>query len=306
MTHSCEVRSADQPYYPPLRQTKPRAQGVENATVVGPAGEEIHTDEFGRVRVQFHWDREGNRDEMSSCWIHVSQPWGGAGYGGTNLPRVGQEVIVDFLGGDPDRPVITGRVYTNLQKTPYPLPENKTRSGWRSNSSPSYGGYNEIMFEDRSGSELLHTRAQRNMTTQVNNDHMTTIGQNRSTSVAKHETKTVGGNQSNNVSGSNNSITGKDFMEQVLGSFTSMASMDRVLQTSGDSSSQAQSHKITSDKGTTITVGQSMIYIGPDSIIIQSPRVLLNPGETASSTAALGGSPSQSSSSSMGNSARSS
>jgi type VI secretion system secreted protein VgrG len=295
MTHACEVRSADQPYHPPLRQVKPRAHGVENATVVGPPGEEIHTDEFGRVRVQFHWDREGRRDAGSSCWIHVSQPWSGAGYGGTNLPRVGQEVIVDFLGGDPDRPVITGRVYTNLQKTPYPLPEHKTRSGWRSNSSPSYGGYNEIMFEDRAGNELVHMRAQKNMTTQVNNDHMSTIGNNRSTTIQKHETKNVGGSQSNSIQGSNSSMTGKDFMESVLGQFMSTASMDRVLQTSGNSSSQAQNHNISSDQATTLTVGNSMIHIGPDSIIIQSPKVLLNPGAEAATISALGGVPSPSS-----------
>lgn len=295
MIHACEVRSANQPYHPPLRHIKPRAHGVENATVVGPIGEEIHTDEFGRVRVQFHWDREGLRNSTSSCWIHVSQLWSGAGYGGTNLPRVGQEVIVDFLGGDPDQPVITGRVYTNLQKTPYSLPENKTRSGWRSNSSPSYGGYNEIMFEDRAGNELVHTRAQKNMTTLVNNDHLTTIGNNRSTMVIKHETKNVGGSQSNSIQGSNTLMTGKDFMESVLGDFNSTASKDRVLHTAGTSSSQAQNHTISSDQATTITVGNSMIHIGPDSIIIQSPKVLLNPGAEAAMLGALGGSPGPSS-----------
>lgn len=291
MTHICEVRSADHAYHPPLRQAKPKVNGIENATVVGPLGEEIHTDEFGRVRVQFHWDREGLRNATSSCWIHVSQPWSGAGYGGTNLPRVGQEVIVDFLGGDPDQPVITGRVYTNLQKTPYPLPENKTRSGWRSNSSPSYGGYNEIMFEDRAGNELVHMRAQKNMTTLVNHDHMSTIGNNRSTLVIKHETKNVGGSQSNSIQGSNTVMTGKDFMESVFGDFSSTASKDRVLHTSGDSSSQAQNHTISSDQSTTLTVGNSMIHIGPDSIIIQSPKVLLNPGAEAATLGALGGTP---------------
>src|SRR5262249_19086768 len=139
----CEARSAAIPYRPPLSTPKPRATGVESATVVGPAGAGIHTHEFGRVRGPLHWDRESRMNEDSSCWIHVSQPWGGAGYGGINLPRVGQEVIVDFLGGDPDRPVITGRVYTNLQKVPYRLPERKTQSGWRSNSSPRAEGYNE-------------------------------------------------------------------------------------------------------------------------------------------------------------------
>src|SRR5262249_44628703 len=125
----CECVGTSAPYRPPLSTPKPRATGVESATVVGPPGEEIHTDEFGRVRCHFHWDRESRMDADSSCWIHVSQPWGGTTYGGINLPRVGQEVIVDFLGADPDRPVITGRVYTNLEKVPYKLPENKTQSG---------------------------------------------------------------------------------------------------------------------------------------------------------------------------------
>ncbi len=289
-THECEVRSASEAYHPPLRQEKPKTGGVESATVVGPSGEEIHTDEFGRVRVQFHWDREGHYDQNSSCWIHVSQSWAGAGYGASNLPRIGQEVIVDFLGGDPDRPVVTGRVYTNLQKTPYTLPEHKTRSGWKSNSSPSYGGYNEIMFEDRAGGELVHMRAQRNMTTQVNNDQFSTVGHNRSTSVSKNESKMVGGNQNQIVQGSYDAMTGKDFTESVMGMFTSMASQDRMTTTQGSSSSHAQNHRITSDQGTTLTVGNSMIYIGPDSIIIQSPKVLLNPGESAATNAALGGS----------------
>src|SRR5262249_42052966 len=142
-SHHVEARSADRPYHPPIVTPRPKVNGVESATVVGPPGEEIHTDEFGRVRVQFHWDREGKLDDNSSCWIHSSQPWGGAGYGGVNLPRVGQEVLVDFLGGDPDRPVIVGRVYTNLQKVPYKLPANKTQSGWKSNSTNNTGGYNE-------------------------------------------------------------------------------------------------------------------------------------------------------------------
>jgi type VI secretion system secreted protein VgrG len=289
MRHACVVRSADQPYHPPLRHPKPKVYGVENATVVGRHGEEIHTDEFGRVRVQFHWDREGHRDERSSCWIHVSQPWAGAGYGATNLPRVGQEVIVDFLAGDPDRPVITGRVYTNLEKTPYALPEHKTRSGWKTSSSPWYGGYSELMFEDKAGQELVYLRAQKNMTTQVNNDHMSSIGNNRTTSVFRNESKTVGGQQTCNVQGSNTVSTGGDFKESVMGNFTSTASQDRVLDTSGTSSSRAGTHTITSNEGTTITVGQSMIHIGPDSIVIQSPKVLLNPGEPAAAGAALGG-----------------
>jgi type VI secretion system secreted protein VgrG len=157
-------------------------------------GEEIHTDEFGRVRVHFHWDRESQMNESSSCWIHVSQPWGGSGFGGTNLPRIGQEVIVDFLGGDPDRPIIVGRVYTNLQKTPYKLPDNKTQSGWKSRSSPGGGGdnYNEIMFEDKKGQELVRMQAEKDLDKLVKNDEKVKIGHDRTKQVGHDDALTVG------------------------------------------------------------------------------------------------------------------
>ena len=290
ISHYCEVRSADQPYNPPLKQAKPKVSGVESATVVGPGGEEIHTDEFGRVRVQFHWDREGTRDENSSCWIHVSQPWGGAGFGGSSLPRIGQEVIVDFLGGDPDRPVITGRVYTNLQKTPYKLPANKTQSGWKSNSSPTNGGYNELMFEDKAGGELLRMRAEKDMASRINNDQQSSIGRHRTDTIGGNDSEAVAGNQSHDVDGTKASTVGQDELASILGNLISMAGGDRVLKTLGASIAQALSHQIQSETGTTISVGQSMIHIGPDSIVIQTPQLFLNPGDAVAAQASLGGS----------------
>ena len=196
---SAEAVSADQPYHPPVTTAKPRVQGVESATVVGPPGEEIHTDEFGRVRVQFHWDREGRYDDNSSCWIPVSQPWGGAGYGGMNLPRIGQEVLVDFLGGDPDRPVIVGRVFTNLQKVPWKLPDNKTQSGLRSNSTGASGGYNEMMFEDALGKELVRFQAERDYNKLVKNDENTTVGNDRTKEIKRNENVTIGNDRSKTV-----------------------------------------------------------------------------------------------------------
>jgi type VI secretion system secreted protein VgrG len=124
------------PYRPERRTPRPKVQGLESATVVGPAGQEIHTDEYGRVRVHFHWDRESKRDQASSCWLPTSQPWAGAGFGGVNLPRIGQEVLVEFLGGDPDRPVVIGRVYTETQGVPDQLPRYKNVSGIMSESTP--------------------------------------------------------------------------------------------------------------------------------------------------------------------------
>ncbi len=198
---SCETVTTAVSYHPPLAKPKPRTSGVESATVVGPAGEEIHTDEFGRVRVHFHWDRESKMNETSSCWIHVSQPWGGMGFGGSNLPRIGQEVIVDFLGGDPDRPIIIGRVYTNLQKTPYKLPDNKTQSGWQSRSSPGGGAsnYNEIMFEDKKGQELVRMQAEKDLDKLVKHDETVRIGHDRGKQVGHDDALTVGHDRTRQV-----------------------------------------------------------------------------------------------------------
>jgi type VI secretion system secreted protein VgrG len=132
-----ESVSTDAAFRPDLVAPRPRVRGLESATVVGPGGEEIHTDEYGRVRVHFHWDRESQRDEKSSCWLPVNQPWAGAGFGGVSLPRIGQEVLVEFLGGDPDRPVVLGRVFTKSNKPAYPMPEGMKVTGIVGKSSPA-------------------------------------------------------------------------------------------------------------------------------------------------------------------------
>ncbi|MFO0587855.1 MAG: type VI secretion system tip protein TssI/VgrG [Polyangiaceae bacterium] len=230
-SNSCEAVSADNPYRPPVTTPKPRVVGVESATVVGPAGEEIHTDEFGRVRCHFHWDRESKMDDNSSCWIHVSQPWGGTGFGGSNLPRIGQEVIVDFLGGDPDRPIVVGRVYTNLQKTPYKLPDNKTQSGWQSRSSPAGGGdnYNEIMMEDKKGQELLRMQAEKDLNKLVKNDEAVKIGRDRTKNVGRDDVHNVGQDRTRTV-GRNESISiGKDLVKQVAGNEREMTGLSRNI-----------------------------------------------------------------------------
>ncbi|MEP7124951.1 MAG: type VI secretion system tip protein TssI/VgrG [Byssovorax sp.] len=209
-THRCEAQSAAAAYRPALTSVKPKVSGVESATVVGSAGEEIHTDEFGRVRVHFHWDRESGMDSNSSCWIHVSQSWGGAGYGGSNLPRVGQEVLVDFLSGDPDRPVIVGRVYTNLQKVPYKLPENKTQSGLKSNSTHGTGGYNEVMFEDAAGRELVRMQAEKDLHKLVKNDEIVTIGRDRTKLVKNDDALTVDNDRTKLVKNDEDVTIGRD------------------------------------------------------------------------------------------------
>ncbi|MHC5112131.1 MAG: type VI secretion system tip protein TssI/VgrG [Planctomycetota bacterium] len=163
--------------YRPVRVTpRPMIRGCQTARVVGPESEEIHTDKYGRVRVQFHWDLEGGHAEDASCGIRVSQGMAGGGYGMMFLPRVGQEVVVSFLNGDPDEPLITGRVYNGDHMPPYELPKHKTRSAIKTQSSKGGGGCNEIRFEDLKGKEQLLLQAQRRMDTRAKGDHHHTIG----------------------------------------------------------------------------------------------------------------------------------
>lgn len=150
---------------------KPQISGPQTAIVTGPSGEEIHTDEHGRVKVHFHWDRDGGFDENSSCWVRVSQNWAGKKWGAFFLPRIGQEVIVEFLEGDPDRPIITGRVYNGENKPPYDLPDEKTKSTMKSNSSKGGEGFNEIRFEDKKDGEQIFIHAQKDMDVRIKNKY---------------------------------------------------------------------------------------------------------------------------------------
>ena len=168
-------------------------RGPQTALVVGKAGEEIWVDKYGRVKVQFYWDRVGKKNENSSCWIRVSQIWAGKNWGWMTLPRIGQEVMVDFLEGDPDRPIITGRVYNADQMPPYTLPANQTQSGIKSRSSKQGGteNYNEIRFEDLKGSEMITVHAEKDMETTVEHDDTQTIQNNRTITVDGTHTETI-------------------------------------------------------------------------------------------------------------------
>ncbi|MDF0673894.1 MAG: type VI secretion system tip protein TssI/VgrG [Nitrospira sp.] len=196
---------ADVPFRPACRTLRPRLEGPQTAIVVGPSGEEIYTDKHGRVKVQFHWDREGAHDEKSSCWVRVAQVWAGASWGAMFIPRIGQEVLVEFLEGDPDQPIITGRVYNADNMPPYPLPSEKTKSTIKSNSSTG-GGFNEIRFEDGKGSEEIYLHAQKDWTIAIENDKNQTVGHDETLSVTNSRTKTVGVDQSETV-GANKTIT---------------------------------------------------------------------------------------------------
>lgn len=189
----------DVPYRPPRRTPKPVVEGVQTAIVVGPSGEEIYTDEHGRVKVQFHWDREGKKDDKSSCWIRVSQVHAGMGFGGIDIPRIGEEVITDFLEGDPDLPIITGRVYNGTNKPPTGLPGAKMVSGLKSNSTPGGGGDNTITLDDTKGKEKITIHGQYDMNTTVDHDQTLTVHNNRTCTIDVNDSETVGNNQTISV-----------------------------------------------------------------------------------------------------------
>ena len=196
-----EALEATTPFRATRRTVRPRAYPT-TATVVGSSGEEIFPDDHGRVKVQFHWDREGQNDDKSSCWMRVAQPSAGPGFGGLVLPRVGQEVLVKFLGGDPDRPLVTGATYNGQNPTPISLPDEKTSSVHRSDSSPGGGGSNELRFEDRAGGEGIHLQTERDHTIQVVADKVQTVGGNESLRVDEDRDLTISGNQNLVVTGS--------------------------------------------------------------------------------------------------------
>jgi type VI secretion system secreted protein VgrG len=185
-------------YRSPRVTPKPIIQGPQTAVVVGPSGEEIYTDKYGRIKVQFHWDREGKKDENSSCWIRVAQLWAGKAWGAIHIPRMGQEVIVDFLEGDPDRPIITGRVYNADMMPPYELPGNMTQSGIKSRSTKEGAGanFNEIRMEDKKGSEELYIHAEKNHTNITENDRSEDVGHDRSLHVGHDKSEAVDNNKS--------------------------------------------------------------------------------------------------------------
>ena len=169
----------DIPFRPALRHPKPKVLGSQTAVVTGPAGEEIHCDEYGRVKIQFHWDREAQADDKTSCWLRVSSSWAGDRYGGIAIPRVGMEVLVTFLEGDPDQPLVTGCLYHKEHQVPYDLPANKTRTVFKTLSSPGGGGYNELRIEDRKGQEQIYIHAQRDWDENIEHDQKTRIGHER-------------------------------------------------------------------------------------------------------------------------------
>ncbi|SFP54205.1 type VI secretion system secreted protein VgrG [Ectopseudomonas composti] len=177
-------------YRPPRLTPKPRMH-TQTAQVVGKSGEEIWTDQYGRIKIQFPWDRDSKNDETSSCWVRVVLPWSGKGFGMQFIPRIGQEVIVTFIDGDPDRPLVTGCLYNGDNTLPYALPDNQTQSGIKTNSSKGGGGFNELRFEDKKDAEEVFLQAQKDMKVNVLNDSTATIGHDETLTVQNARTRTV-------------------------------------------------------------------------------------------------------------------
>jgi type VI secretion system secreted protein VgrG len=201
-----ECVPASSPIRPARLTAVPIVQGCHTAVVVGPSGEEIFTDKYGRVKVQFFWDREGKTNENSSCWVRVSYPTAGKAWGAIQIPRIGQEVIVDFIEGDPDRPIITGRVYNAGQMPPYDLPGKGMVAGFKSNSTKGGGGYNEFAFDDTKGNELIRVHGQFDMDSVIEHDERRHVKNNRTKNVDVDETSTIGSNRTEKV-GANEQIT---------------------------------------------------------------------------------------------------
>jgi type VI secretion system secreted protein VgrG len=280
------------PYRPPRVTPHPLIYGSQTAVVVGPAGEEIYTDKYGRVKVQFHWDREGKKDENSSCWVRVSQNWAGKKWGAMFIPRIGQEVIVDFLEGNPDEPIITGRVYNAEQMPPYSLPGEMTKSTIKSNSSKGGGGFNELRFEDKKGSEQIFIHAQKNMDIRVEEDCYETVSKEKHLVVEQAQYIHVKDKQHETVDsdvmvkiGSDHhlKVTGKQAIEiggsqslKVTGAVAEQFGMSHSEQVSMGYYLKAMNVVIEADMGVTLKCGGNYITVDPVGVTIHGTLVVVD------------------------------
>jgi type VI secretion system secreted protein VgrG len=234
------------PFRPRRTAKKTCMSGPQTALVVGPTGEEIWTDSLGRVMVQFDWDRLGKRNEKSSCWVRVAQVWAGAKWGAIHIPRIGQEVIVDFLDGDPDRPIITGRLYNADNMPPYELPANQTQSGIKSRSSKggTASNFNELRFEDKKGSEEVYLQTEKdfnilvknNETRTVGNDRVKTVENDETTTIGNNRTETVGTNETISVHGNRTETVGGNESIAIAGGRTETVAKDETITIAGSRS----------------------------------------------------------------------
>jgi type VI secretion system secreted protein VgrG len=255
-TYHCTftVLQSRQQFRPGRITPRPAVKGLHSAVVVGPGGEEIWCDKYGRVKVQFHWDRYGKKDENSSCWVRVAHQWAGGTWGVIALPRIGQEVVIDFLEGDPDQPIIVGRVYNADQMPPYELPANKTQTGIKTRSSLGGGAanFNEIRFEDKKGSEQLYIHAEKNQDIEVENDETHWVGHDRTKTIdhdetthVKHDrTETVDNNETITIHGNRTETVDKNETITIHQNRTEQVDLDETITVSGNRTRTVQQNEI--------------------------------------------------------------
>jgi type VI secretion system secreted protein VgrG len=273
-------------YRPPRVTPKPFIQGPQPALVVGKQGEEIWVDKYGRVVVQFYWDRLGQKNENSSCWIRTSQPWAGGDWGAVWIPRIGQEVLVSFLEGDPDRPVITGRVYNADQMPPYDLPQYQTRSTFKSRSSKGGGqaNYNELRFEDKMGSEQIFINAEKDMDLRVEHDSREYVMNDRHLLIDGNQFEKVKGNKDAQVGGDHKEKVGGDVSLDVGGSRDEKVGTKHAVD-SGQEIHLKAGMKVIIEGGMQVSLKGpgGFVDIGPSGVTIQGTMVLINSGGSAGS-----------------------
>ncbi|EMC1013888.1 type VI secretion system Vgr family protein [Enterobacter bugandensis] len=270
-------------YRPAQSTTWPRTYGPQTAKVVGPKGESIWTDKYGRVKVKFHWDRLAKGDDTSSCWVRVSSAWAGQGYGGVQIPRVGDEVVVDFINGDPDRPIITGRVYNDASMPPWALPAAATQMGFMSRTKGgSVDNANALRFEDKAGAEQVWIQAERNMDTSVKNDETHSVGGARSHYVKKNELHRVEANQTQAVKGGTEILTGKGKLDAAVEQYV-IASGTKLRLVSGESAIELNAN------GKINLIGKEFnFFVEGDGYITTGGKLHLNTSGTKPGTTAPG------------------
>jgi type VI secretion system secreted protein VgrG len=265
-------------YRPQQIAIKPRISGPQTAIVVGKKGEEIWTDKYGRVKVQFHWDRDAEADEKSSCWIRVSQSWAGKNWGSMQIPRIGQEVLVDFIHGDPDRPIIIGSVYNGSSMPPYELPANATMSGVKSRSSKGGNGFNEIRFEDKKDEEQIFIHGQKDQDINIKNDCFETIGNdkhlvvenNRNEEVKADHVEKIGKDRQLSVTGKEvKKVTG-DLALTVDGDVAEVFKKNHSMQVTDDSNIKGSNIYIEATDNITLKVGGTSISIEAGGVVIKT------------------------------------
>lgn len=272
-------------YRPQPLAVRPKITGPQTAIVVGKSGEEIWTDKYGRIKVLFHWDRYANADEKSSCWIRVSQTWAGKNWGAMQIPRIGQEVLVDFIHGDPDNPIVIGSVYNGSTMPPYDLPANATMSGVKSRSSKGGGGFNEIRLEDKKGEEQIFIHGEKNQDINIKNDCFETIGHDRHLMVKNDQIELVENNRSEEVKADHVEKIGKDRHLEVAGKEAKKIAATLSLTVGGDVAEVFKANhsmQVTDDsyvKGTNICIEASdniTLKVGSSYIAIESNGIKIS------------------------------